>query len=174
MARGAKVRDGRMVKTRGSKDLATLIGDVLEGRAQGRKGAEEHGFTALKLLVQLYLMHEGTFPDALRAFVDALGDKEDPLRRDIPPDAWAALWPSLNALKRARAQAAERINMAREAAAAAASPQIHPKEESTDGRREETRSEDEGAGEHAGPGPVGAGAGAAATEVPAADEGGAQ
>lgn len=105
MPRKPKTKDTRLMKTKGTKDIATLMNDVVTGQAAGRAGAEEHFFTALKLLVQLFIMHEGSFPDALRAGVDALMNKQDSLRRDIPPEAWAALWPSLNALKHARAQA---------------------------------------------------------------------
>jgi hypothetical protein len=102
---GQKTKDKRVQLKRGAQDLTSLVGDVMEGKRTGRAGAEHHGFEAVKALVEVFLMDEGRLAIELRAFVGHLMDKADPLRADIPPDAWAALWPTLNTLVSARRQA---------------------------------------------------------------------
>lgn len=137
MSRAPKTRDGRLAKKKTSRDIATLITDVMEGRETGRPGAESAFMLALKLLVQAFLLDEGTFADALRTGVAGLMNKADELRRDIPPDAWATIWPALNSLQRARAQALVTLAQANKLPTDNAAPP----EEATHGSNEEAGSE---------------------------------
>ena len=60
------------------------------------------GFSVLKLVMEAYVTDEGPLGVALRSFLRELQDKGDALRRDIAPEWWAALWPSINTLTHAR------------------------------------------------------------------------
>lgn len=109
MGQDAKTKDTRLQAKRAQKGLAQLVDDAMNGRATGREGAEAAGLRAIVGLVQLYVMGEGPLPDAMRELVTMIHNKSDPLRRDIPPDAWAALWPTLNALTEARRKYVETV-----------------------------------------------------------------
>ena len=157
-----RTKDLRVAAKRGMSDFADMLERGMNGTQKSRAGAEEAGFEVIRLTVQLFLMHEGAFPDALRTFVGGLMNEVDPLRRDIPGEQFHMLWPTLNTLVRSRAQA---VQMRTAAAAKLAviptkdpltvSPTITAAiQEAAHGRPEETRSEVEG------PTPGSAGAGA--------------
>lgn len=140
-------------------DLGAIINDVMSGKRTGRPGAESHGFQSLTALIEVYLLAEGRLADSLRAFVDALCNREDPLRKDIPPELWAALWPAINTMQHARRKALAQIHDAK-AKASASSSGTAPGSSSTtpEEAKHERREEEEGRGEGEGARPA-AGAG---------------
>lgn len=133
-------------------DFARLIGEVMEGKRVGRGGAEAAGFTIITSLIEVYLMGEGKLAEALRSFVGELMKRDDALRREIPPELWAALFPALNTLTHARKKAHE--TMAKAAPRLESTPPEVRHEQ-----REEERREEEGAPPDAGAGVLRAGAG---------------
>lgn len=98
-------KDKRVVAKRGATDLASVIDGVMSGKTAGREGAESAAFKVLINLIETYLMGEGPLADNLRALVDAIQLPSDPLRKDIPREAWSALWPTINTLASARREA---------------------------------------------------------------------
>jgi hypothetical protein len=134
-------------------DFARMVDDLMSGKRTGRPGAEAAGFSALTALIEVYLLGEGRLADSLRDLVSALMKRDDPLRRDIPPELWAALFPTFNTLTHARSKALEQL--AKAAPALAPSP---PPEAEKNERREEEGGAVEGV-EHAGAGLLRVGAG---------------
>lgn len=124
------------VKKVQAPDFSRMVDDIMSGKRTGRAGAEAAGFRALTALIQVYLMGEGTLADSLRELVSALMKRDDPLRKDIPEELWAALWPTFNTLTHARKKAAEHLTRA------AAS--VTPREETHE--RNEQEGVDAGAG----------------------------
>lgn len=94
--------DNRVKAKRAGRDFEALMMRAMAGEAG--PGAEGQGLAVLFQLATLYVTGGGELGQALRRFLDALADKADPLRRDIPPDLWAAIWPTLNTLNQARRQ----------------------------------------------------------------------
>lgn len=152
MARGQKVRMKVHAarKPKGAPpDLEKLLSGIMDGSKVGREGAERYGFDTLRELVTVFMMGEGGFPDALRAFVRAFLNPNDALRKDLPPEVGAMLFPALNTLLRGRMEF-EKM-MAKKATETAAAPetQLTPHGATDGGRKEEGGEE---GGEHVGVG----------------------
>ena len=75
---------------------------ALSGEDPGTASAEGTGLRVLAQVGQGFILDEGPLFSHVRLFVSQLMKKDDPLRRDIPPELWAALWPTLNTLWIAR------------------------------------------------------------------------
>lgn len=150
----AGVKDKRVVAKKGATDLASIIDGVMSGERKGRPGAESAAFQVVVGLIEAYLMGEGKLSDDLRELVDELMKPTDSLRKDIPREAWSAMWPTLNTLSSARRESVRTMERLK---AAASPPPVTtpPMQEEQHERREE-----EGAGEagpEAGAGVLGAG-----------------
>lgn len=93
--------DKRLQTRIGGKKLEALVRQALSGDAP-TDDAEGKGVEVLKLLFLLYIQGEDDFSRAMRAFIAAMGNRHDPLRRAIPPEQWMAIWPAINTLVHAR------------------------------------------------------------------------
>lgn len=95
--------DRKLAARRATQDSQRLINAALSGDSSSfRPGAEAAGIEVLKCLLQEYVMGSSALAEALRRFVAGLCDRTDPLRRDIPAEHWAALWPVFNTITTAR------------------------------------------------------------------------
>lgn len=115
MGKDSHIKDARVKSKHAGRNLTQLIDKAMAG-GPGRGGAEAAGLRALAGLCQLFILGEGPLPDAMRELVRLLHDKSDALRRDIPPEVWAALWPTLNALVEGRRKCLEQLEAARRVA----------------------------------------------------------
>lgn len=119
--------DKRMQAKKAGRDFGALFERAMSGDFDPAAGAEGHGMRVVGLLAQEFLMGESALADAMRAFLDAISRKSDPLRRDVPPELWAALWPTMNTLLEARRSLVERKAEAEaEAGAGAGGPIAQP------------------------------------------------
>lgn len=93
-----------MTAKRGGRDLHAVVTAAMNGTSAPRSRAEAAGFDVLKGLATEFVGGESFLASKLRELVAGLMDRNDALRRDLKPETWQALWPTLNTLTHAREQ----------------------------------------------------------------------